>query len=277
MSGDAEPCVKFRLRSNLERKKPSSDDHALQDAYDKGALRPGFKLLYLTACDARQLYNTLRAHKEKGDPCMQGIELRETGADREDESIGREDVSAALGMLSLRAGTVDMPPTPPSYRYRCRYSEMTSASVAMTASAATVTELLIFACSPRGSELNDAGAEAADVAIRTYWGDGVHIFWGGDVERLRAYLAEHPRTKRFLFIGHANAPTSDPAADAGAGAVDSPPLETTLAFTTASGELEIIEPKMVTEIIGRHAVCNGGSLELVMLNGCDSYAMGAAV
>ena len=52
----------------------------------------------------------------------------------------------------------------------------------------------------------------------------------------------------------------------------------TLGFTKPGGLLEIIEPaELLSEMLGAHAVCHGGSLELVFLNGCRSHALGQAV
>ena len=59
-----------------------------------------------------------------------------------------------------------------------------------------ITELLCFACSPRGGELPECGSEAVEVAMATSWADAIRISYGGDAERLRAYLTAQ-RTRRF--------------------------------------------------------------------------------
>jgi len=170
---------------------------------------------------------------------------------------------AAPAMAPL---TVTVPPSPPA-----------------------LTELLIFACSPTRAELPACGSEAVEVAMAASWAAGTHISYGGDVESLRAYLAAH-RTKRFLFSGHtdlelpgASPPgsTADdpkPSGDSPAGgASPSSRRELCLAFTKPGGAVEAIEPVLCADILGSHAVGNGGSLELVMLNGCRSAALGEAI
>ena len=180
-----------------------------------------------------------------------------------------------------------LPPTPVAFQ------PVPPLTVTAPPSPSALTELLIFACSPTRSELPACGSEAVEVAMAASWAAGTHISYGGDVESLRAYLAAH-RTKRFLFSGHTDLElpaASPPSATVGgpvpngslAGSpiiVGASPLsrrELCLAFTKPGGAVEAIEPALCAEILGSHAVGNGGSLELVMLNGCRSAVLGEAV
>ena len=65
------------------------------------------------------------------------------------------------------------------------------------------TQLLAFACSPKIAPLKNVQSEAIRIAAAT-WGAGVSIQHGGTPEQLHALLAQGS-TKRFLFIGHADA------------------------------------------------------------------------
>jgi hypothetical protein len=123
-------------------------------------------------------------------------------------------------------------------------------------------QLLIFACSPTLSPLKAAGGEASDVAMATSWGDGVKICWGGDAEKLRSQLLK-ARPYRFLFSGHADAPLFNG--------------EKTLCFTKPGGTAEAVDPKLLCDIMAKHATGNGGVLELVFLNGCDSHKLGQSL
>jgi len=88
---------------------------------------------------------------------------------------------------------------------------------------------------------------------------------GGTADDLRRLLADL-RPRRFLFSGHADAPSAGPG-----------PLNRALCFTHPKGELEIVRPEEVRAVLALAAPAHGGCLELVFLNGCESEALGRAV
>jgi hypothetical protein len=156
-----------------------------------------------------------------------------------------------------------------------------------------MTELLIFACSPRVAELPECGSEAVEVAMATSWADCVSIFYGGDAAKLHSFLASRT-TRRFLFSGHADvkfatppssaasAPAATDASGATADSVQNPNpakpkgLNLSLGFTKPGGQLEAVDPTTLAQLLGSHSAVNGGGLELVVLNGCRSEALGRA-
>jgi len=86
------------------------------------------------------------------------------------------------------------------------------------------------------------------------------IYRGGTLQTLLEQLARtNPR--RFLFSGHADAPLSS-----GGG-------EKTLVFTGPRGELSTSEQDEVASALALYASPRG-RLELVFLNGCNSYELG---
>jgi len=123
-----------------------------------------------------------------------------------------------------------------------------------------VRELLVFACSPRVAALPNALLEAAEVSTSV----DAAIYAQRDVtaDTLRNALRDTP-TKRFLFIGHADARLRG--------------AERSLGFVTADGTLAAARPRDLAALLGRHAPSAGGRLELVFLNGCRSEALGRAV
>lgn len=142
-------------------------------------------------------------------------------------------------------------------------------------------ELLIFACSPRAAALPNAVVEATEVS-RVF---DASIYARGEVtaNELRAALLAVP-TRRFLFIGHTDAPmlSGDAlAALAVARHGRSPPPVVfgcrTLGFVTSSGHLSAVAAGDLAQLLGRHGVDRGGELELVFLNGCRSESLARAV
>ena len=126
-----------------------------------------------------------------------------------------------------------------------------------------VRELLVFACSPRVAALPNAILEATEVSKSI----DAAIYARGDVtaEELRTALRDMD-TRRFLFIGHADAPTTR---GDGAGR--------TLGFVVNDGTLAAARPRDLATLLGRHSPKSGGKLELVFLNGCRSEALARAV
>ncbi len=51
----------------------------------------------------------------------------------------------------------------------------------------------------------------------------------------------------------------------------------TLGFTTSASRIAPVEPRLIAQYLGRHAVSRGGALELVFINGCRSLDLGRAV
>ena len=51
----------------------------------------------------------------------------------------------------------------------------------------------------------------------------------------------------------------------------------TLGLTRAGGGLEGVEPDLIAKVLGSHSPSSGGCLELVVLNGCESEALGRAI
>lgn len=50
-----------------------------------------------------------------------------------------------------------------------------------------------------------------------------------------------------------------------------------LGLTRPGGGLEAVEPQLIAEVLGAHAPSKGGRLELIVLNGCLSEALGRAI
>ena len=281
-SGDAEPCVKFWLRSNLEtgklgQKMPSSDDQGLRTAYEQGALRRGPKLVYTQARDARLLFDALRQRKENGDKSLQHLELSECGDEQlaADDAAGGDAVGAALGLLSLGGDGGEDAILPSTASRQVSAASSRSESSVASALPSTV-ELLIFACSPVENQLPETGSEAVEVAMATSWGTAVKISYGGSAESLRKELAapNNQRVRRFLFCGHANVPAGSGADGPG----DGEPRALSLGFTKPGGLMENIEPpSLIAKLLGINSVGQQSSLELVVLNGCDSLALGKAI
>ena len=126
-----------------------------------------------------------------------------------------------------------------------------------------VRELLVFACSPRVAALPNALFEATEVSKSC----DAAIYARGDVtaDVLRSALRDTD-TRRFLFIGHADAPTSR-----------SEDATRTLGFVLNDGTLAAARPQDLAVLLGRHSPKKGGRLELVFLNGCRSEALARAV
>ena len=123
-------------------------------------------------------------------------------------------------------------------------------------------QLLVFACSPRVSPLPQAGSEAVSVLVATSWGQACTIHWGGTSVQLQEALTAR-KTRRFLFSGHADGQHKD------ANGV----VTKSLGFTKPGGDLEIADPAVLAETLGRFKQ----SLELVFLNGCESLSLGRRV
>ena len=123
-------------------------------------------------------------------------------------------------------------------------------------------QLLVFACSPHVSPLPEAGSEAVSVLLATSWGQACTIHWGGTSVQLQEALTAR-KTRRLLFSGHADAEHKD------ANSV----VTKALGFTKPGGDLEIADPAVLAETLGRFKQ----SLELVFLNGCESLSLGRRV
>ena len=122
--------------------------------------------------------------------------------------------------------------------------------------------LLIVACSPTFSPLPHALSEADEVAALC--SGVVEVKHGGTANDLRTLLARP--TRRWLFAGHADGPS--PGGDTS--------LPKTLGFTLPDGGLEVVRPEDLATIMGLATPSRGGCLELVVLNGCCSEALGRA-
>ncbi|KAJ8598735.1 hypothetical protein CTAYLR_010674 [Chrysophaeum taylorii] len=136
-------------------------------------------------------------------------------------------------------------------------------------------ELLVFACSPRLAQLPNAVVEATEVS-RVF---DASIYARGDVtaEALRLALFSVP-TRRFLFIGHTDAPLGDPTSDLEALRMARHLFkDRTLGFVTKDGHLAAARPHDLALLLGRHGADKGGSLDLVFLNGCKSEGLACAV
>ena len=114
------------------------------------------------------------------------------------------------------------------------------------------------------------------------------IFQGGSPNLLRDELSLKT-TRRFLFCGHADAAlgaqktlgftsevtgemaTIQPEVRAGCGAPPPPP------YPSPPPPTPLPLHQVLAEMLGAHAPCNGGRLELVFLNGCCSELLGRAV
>lgn len=77
---------------------------------------------------------------------------------------------------------------------------------------------------------------------------------------LQDVLSKVP-TKRFIFCGHADAQLNHG--------------EPTLAFTSPTGGLEVVQPDTLSQMLG--GIAKRGHLELVFLNGCCSANLGREV
>lgn len=130
--------------------------------------------------------------------------------------------------------------------------------------------LLIVACSPKAdgriTSLPHALSEANEVAALC--SGVVEVLLGGTANGLRTLLARP--TRRWLFAGHADAPS--PSGFSG----DTALLPKTLGFTHPDGGLEIVRPEDLATIMKLATPAHGGCLELVVLNGCCSEALGRA-
>ena len=103
-------------------------------------------------------------------------------------------------------------------------------------------------------------AEAEANAVRTLaegLGKRVEVRLSCTAAELRELLAEEVRPRILLFIGHADAPYKG---------------EFTLGFTDAVGGLQKLDAATIADVLS-----NAPNLELVVLNGCHSAALGEAV
>jgi hypothetical protein len=114
-------------------------------------------------------------------------------------------------------------------------------------------ELLIYMCSPSIGRLPAAKdeVEKLQLAVRHSY-----VLEAGTADTLQRTLLNTP-PRWFHFIGHAD------------GLVDG---NFTLGFTTAEGELAMVSPDHIAAML---ADCR--RLELVVINGCHSYALGQAL
>lgn len=121
-------------------------------------------------------------------------------------------------------------------------------------------ELLIFISSPSISPLPEVAAEALGVVAATGWGGERTKISHGGADGLRTLLCDS-RVTRFLFSGHADAPSGASTGN-----------ELTLGFTGPGGQLETVQPDTLAEMLTAHVATSG--LQLVLLNGCCSEALG---
>jgi len=124
-----------------------------------------------------------------------------------------------------------------------------------------VRELLALACSPKISPIEDTMAEIVEVRNKCQWGaegKAVQLYFGCTFYNLCKALHERP-TRRLLFSGHADWDHS---------------FGKTLGFTLSGGGLEQPprDPNEISIELGQYA--SKGVLQLVVLNGCDSLALG---
>ena len=77
--GSGQPSVTFWLRCSLEtlQKAPANEEVQKAMLRENGALRPGPKKLCLPMGEALKLYNELCLRKDRGDECLQRLELNE--------------------------------------------------------------------------------------------------------------------------------------------------------------------------------------------------------
>ena len=190
--------------------------------------------------------------------------------------ITTEDMSKIFLSAEFSLSRVDHSSTAPGFMeffsaYKDQVTSLQEKVKALEASAAKpavaqARDLLIWPCSPLVSPLAQVGQEATEVAL--VWGNGgepgLKICWGGSAAALSKEL-DDPGARRFLFSGHADAPSGG---------------ERTLGFTGPGGVLEKIDPpQLLADLLGRYAAgsVSGGNLELVFVNGCCSLDLGKAV
>ena len=125
----------------------------------------------------------------------------------------------------------------------------------------TPRDLLVFYCNPKREPLSGLDKEAHDCQEAFPRGADVRQKRNLDPEELREELLARP-PRAFLFLGHANA------------ALNGKP---TLAFTNRDGDLVTVKPDVLARMLGAFSPAQGGPLELVFLNGCESVALGEAV
>ena len=124
-------------------------------------------------------------------------------------------------------------------------------------------ELLCFACSPTISRIEQAGSEIVAVRDRCQWGHTVELHFGGTQRTFQEALCKP--TRRFLFSGHADA-----AADGS--------TTKTIGFTLPGGGLAGLPPAAaIASALCKVSITDGGLLELVFINGCDSEALGRQI
>ena len=118
--------------------------------------------------------------------------------------------------------------------------------------------MLVFVCSPNARPLKSAPVEAFAVAAAAQRaGKRAYIQPYGDGQLLRRLLADlTPRM--LLFVGHADA--THPYS-----------REYTLGLTDENGGLVRLLPETLVDVLG------SAKLELVVLNGCESEALGIEV
>jgi len=132
-----------------------------------------------------------------------------------------------------------------------------------------VRDLLIFTCSPSAARLGGLDAEVADIAKHLPYNADIRHQRGGTPDLLREYLL-HKTTRMFVFAGHANV-LAAPIALVGDGDTSTAmPLTLTLGFTNSSGGLVEVDPLVVIDLLKTVK-------ELVVLNGCNSEALGNSI
>ena len=265
-SGDGEPHVRFWLRSDQEpftKFSCSENDggNVLDNAFKKGVLRPGPKVLYIQAREARELLHALQ--RRKADGFLPNLDVRDSGG-VESSGAGEKaaagspegstsgspsgvtnqelaDVAAATGLLRLNSSASSL-----------GGDDCASVvnSVGKSGPSAASPTNLVFVCSPHTGKMKlpQAKDEAIDI------NNAVHSFVrrGGSAQTLRADLAGG-RFYSFVFTGHGDSKTLGFTDDDGSGALSAP------------------EPDALASLLAAH------ELQLVVLNGCSTESLARKV
>lgn len=124
-------------------------------------------------------------------------------------------------------------------------------------------KLLIYAGSPASAPLHDLVQEISDITSGTYACLPAVIKHNATAGQL-AHDLQHVRPSVFAFLGHGDVSHLNREAP-------------TLGFVNAFGRLDLVERDALIHLLGLHSAARGGSLLLVVLNGCSTLEIGKAV
>ena len=114
--------------------------------------------------------------------------------------------------------------------------------------AAHTAVLLVLVGNPKVHPLPNVAVQAKQIS--QYSRVPAVVLQSGMLEDLRAEMQKRP-VQRFAFLGHGDAKWGD---------------EKTLSFTAPDGELSLVSPSAIVELLGAHSPRAGGKLELVFLS-----------